>query len=432
MPVAYTTTYWKIKEMTAPIKLIQGGQGAGKNIAMALILEEEADCNERKVVTIMTDTYSNLKDGAISDFEFIFNEWGLNFNDYFNKQDMTCYLNNSKIQFRHLDNNKPDKGKGPRRHILYINEGNRVGYEAVKHYIARSKEVYVDFNPDFEFWAHTELETREDCQKIIVTYEDNEMCPDNEVRYIESRRHLVEWFKVYGKGLTGTYSERRMYQFNTIDSIPDTALQRGIRIPNGMDFGQSPDPTIEIDMFLDGVDLYLKELFCENNLMPEKIKGAERDSIVDYKDRIVLKEVRAKFPTEYFKHDDDYYLGYDKEKFKDITLTPEAKAIKEEIQRIKKHRVIGDSAGKNELRDMKKHGYNVRGVKKVKNSVADGIKRMQSYNLYVVGDSPNLLAGFKSWMRKIDENGKIIPEPDGHEPDGLAAARYVMLAKAIW
>lgn len=347
---------------------------------MAIILSDRQDCRK---IGILTDTYDNLKDGTISDFEFIFKEWGLNFYDYYNKQEKTCTWGNTKIHFRYVDNNKPDKGKGPRWDVLYINEGNRVGWEAVKHYIARSKEVYVDFNPDYEFWAHTELEPRDDCEKIIVTYKDNEMCPENEVRYIESRRHLTQWFRVYGEGKTGTYSERRIYSFEIVDEVPKHAK----RLPSGMDFGQSPDPTCLIDVFLDQVDLYLDEVFSVNNLMPEKIEGAERMSIVDK-----LEEV-----------------GHDKN-----WLT------------------IGDSSGKTELIDMNKHGYNTRGVKKKSGSISTGIKRMKSYNIKVTKRSLKIIEGMQSWFWKIDHNGKIIPEPDGHEPDELAAARYVMLAKALW
>lgn len=425
MPVALTTTYYKIKELKKPIRLLQGGQGAGKNVAMAIILSES---QEARRIAILTNTYDNLKDGAISDFEFIFREWGLNFNDYYNKQDKVCYWGNSKIHFRYVDNNKPDKGKGPRWDILYINEGNRVGWEAVKHYIARSKEVYVDFNPDFEFWAHTELEPREDCEKIIVTYLDNEMCPENEVRYIESKRNDVEWFKVYGKGETGTYSERRVYKFELVEfsSIPATAK----RLPNGMDFGQSPDPTCEVALYLDGADLYLDEIFCENNLMAEKINGAQRDSIVDFMDRILMKEVKTNFPMEYFTKPDEYYYGYDKTAV--VNDTPHDKLIKAEIHRLKHHKRFGDSSGKTELLDLRKHKYNALGVKKGTGSVILGMKRLQGYNLKVTTRSPNIQSGMESWMRKIDHNGKIIPEPDGHEPDCLAAARYVMLAKDFW
>lgn len=426
--IAYTTTYHKIKEMTKPIKLVQGGQSGGKNMAMAILLSERAEDEEifRNTITIMTDTYGNLKDGAISDFETVFTNWGLNFYDYYNKQDKVLTWFGVKIQFRYLDDNKPDKGKGARRGILYINEGNRVGWEAVKHYIARSKEVYVDFNPDYEFWAHTELECREDCEKIIVTYLDNEMCPENEVRYIESKRGDEEWFKVYGKGETGTYSERRVYKFEMVEhtDIPKTAR----RLPNGMDFGQSPDPSCEVALFLDGADLYIDEIFCENNLMAEKVKGAERDSIVDFMDRITLKEVKTSIPSEHFTRSDEYYLGYETAE----NDSPQDKAIKAEIYRLKHHKRIGDSSGKAELMDLRKHKYNALGVKKGEGSVILGMKRLQGYNLKVTHRSPNVKSGMESWMRKIDHNGKIIPEPQGHEPDCLAAARYVMLAKEFW
>lgn len=335
------------------------------------------------IITVMTDTYDNLKDGIITDYERIFEWSGLDFNDYYNKQDKVFKWGKSKMQFRYLADHKQQAGKSKRRDILYINEANKIGYAAVEPFIARSKEIYADFNPDFEFWAHSELEIRDDCEKIVVTYLHNELCPDNEVRYIESRRHLTEWFRVYGEGLTGTYSERRVYIFEMADEVPEEAK----RLPSGMDFGQSPDPTCLVDMYLDGVDLYLDEVFQENNLMPEKIKGAERMSIVDKMD--VLK-----FPKHW--------------------------------------QIIGDSSGKTELLDLVKHGYNARGVKKGTGSQILGMKRLQSYNLKVTRRSKNIKSAMEGWLRKIDHNGKIIPEPDGHEPDTLAAARYVALAKALW
>ncbi len=386
MPVAYTTTYHKINEMKAPIKVVQGGQGAGKNIAIALTIIERAETEDIRTVTILTDTYPNLKDGAISDFEFIFREWGMDFYEYFNKQNMTCTWFDTKIQFRHADNNKPQKGKGPRRDILYINEGNRLGWSGVEHYIARSKEVYVDHNPDMEYWAMTELETRDDCEKIIVTYLDNEMCPENEVRYIESRRHKTEWFRVYGLGLTGTYSERRIYAFEVVDEIPENA----IRIPNGLDFGKSPDPAVMQRHWigLDGISFYINEGFCENNLLPEKIEGTDRMSIVDKM---------------------------------------------EEVEKNKNHLNIGDSSGKTEILDLRKHGFNVRGVKKGPGSVLLGMKRLGSYDIKIVKTATRTIHKFSNWLYDVDHNGKILPQPPkAHEPDEIAASRYVATSRPLW
>ncbi len=83
-------------------------------------------------------------------------------------------------------------------------------------------------------------------------------------------------------------------------------------------------------------------------------------------------------------------------------------------------------------KDLRKHGYNARGVKMGPGSIVLGMKRLQSYNLKVTRKSINIKTAMESWMRKLDHNGKIILEPDGYEPDTLAAARYIMLAKAAW
>ena len=164
--------------------------------------------------------------------------------------------------------------------------------------------------------AHTEVPKLTDkkgnsiSEQIIVTYIDNEMCPESERDFIESRKNNIEWFRVYGLGQTGFYSERRIYNYQFCNSIPDDA----IRINSGMDFGVSPDPTILIDIWLKDNALYIDEVFCMNNLMPEKIKGAERMAIVDQ--------------MEIIKHS-------------------------------KGQLIIADSSGRTEIDDLKKYGYKV-------------------------------------------------------------------------
>ena len=66
--IYHISTYHKIKQIKAKIKVIQGGQGAGKNVSIAQILMEKAN-EKKRLITVMTDTYDNLKDGAIKDFK---------------------------------------------------------------------------------------------------------------------------------------------------------------------------------------------------------------------------------------------------------------------------------------------------------------------------------------------------------------------------
>jgi len=378
------STYYKIKAVKAKIKVIQGGQGAGKNVSIAQILMEKA-LEKKRLITIMTDTYDNLKDGAISDFKNQFYEFGLDWDLAYNKTDKDLKLGQTVIQFRYISDTKKSAGKSKRRDILYINEGNKIGWEVASTYIGRThEEVYIDYNPDFEFWAHTEVPKLKDKQgnsiseQIIVTYIDNEKCPESEVNYIESRRDNEEWFRVYGLGQTGYYSERRIYKYQFIKDIPDTAM----RISSGMDFGVSPDPTILIDVWKKENNLYVDERFCMNNLMPEKIQGAERMAIVDQMD--IVNHQKGQL-------------------------------------------IIADSAGATEIRDLEKHNYNVRGVKKGAGSQIAGINKLRGYNIFLTERSINMKKGIEKWFFKLDKNGKIVPEPEGHEPDGLAALRYVIM-----
>lgn len=379
-----TTTFKKIYSLTKKIKVIQGGQAAGKNYAIAQILLSKA-IEKPRIITVMTDTYDNLKDGSIQDFKHIFEEVGLNWDKLFNKSSHDIFLYGSQIQFRYISDIKSDAGKSKRRDILYINEANKIGWQVASTYIGRThEEVYIDYNPDAEFWAHTEVPKLKDeagnpiSEQIVVTYKDNEKCPDSEKNFIESRRDNIEWFRVYGLGQTGYYSERRIYKYKFIDQIPTNAQ----RIPSGMDFGVSPDPTILIDVWKSNNCIYVDEVFCLNNLMPEKIQGAERMAIVDQMD--------------FVKHS-------------------------------KGQQIIADSAGAVEIRDLRKYGYEIKGVKKNPGSVIAGVNKLRGYDIYLTERSVNIKNGIEKWFWKVDINGKIIPEPDGHEPDGLAALRYVIM-----
>lgn len=379
-----TSTYYKIRAIKSKIKVIQGGQGAGKNISIAQILLE--DCKRDKdITTVVSDTYDNLKDGAISDFKFLYEAAGLDWDKDFNKTDHDLKHCGGVIQFRYISDVKKHAGKSKRRGKLYINEANKIGWDVASTYIGRThSDVYIDYNPDFEFWAHTQVPKLKDkkgnslSEQIIVTYLDNEMCPEAEVDFIESRRDNEEWFRVYGLGLTGYYSERRIYKYKFCLEIPANA----IRIQSGMDFGVSPDPTILIDVYKRENCLYVDEIFCMNNLMPEKIQGAERLAIVDKLELVNHKKGQL---------------------------------------------IIADSAGATEIRDIRKHGYSIRGVKKQPGSQIIGINKLRGYDLFITERSTNLKKGIESWFFKVDANGLVIPEPDGHEPDGLAALRYVVM-----
>jgi phage terminase large subunit len=202
----HVNTYHKIKSITKKIKLIQGGLGAGKSVSIAQILIEEG-LKERQLITVITYNQNYLKDGAVTDFRIMFEAEGLDWENAYSKARMDLTVGESTIQFRSILGKKENTSKYKKQDILYINDGDRLCWEDASDYVKRTRgDVYIDYNPVFAFWAHTEIPKLRDEQgetmheQIIATYLDNDMLPQGEVDFLESRRGNSEWFKVYGLG----------------------------------------------------------------------------------------------------------------------------------------------------------------------------------------------------------------------------------------
>lgn len=443
-----TTAINKIRAMKARKKVIQGSTSAGKTYGIIPELIDRAIKEPKLKITVVAETLPAVKDGCKDIFQEVMvntNRW---IQDHWigNPMEYT-FSSGSRMQFKSFDSVGKAKAAG-KRDILFLNEGNHIPYPIADALMTRSKETYIDFNADEEFWAHTEVLTEPNSEFLKLTYLDNEALPkeileellikkskafhdinitEEEGLYHESNiksHHWANWWRVYGEGKVGTFSERRIYNYNIVDEIPECAK----RIPSGLDFGQSPDPSTMIDAYIDGVELYLDEIFCENNLMPEKIKGAERDSIVDRIGDHAIQYAKNELKVDDLPGPREYYLGFDNG-YKPNEIDNKAKSKVNEYKNLLR---IGDSSGKVELTDLRNHGYNVRGVKKGPRSQYRGIKLLRGYSINVTKRSTNLIEGFKKWSWKVDPNGKIIPEPEGHEPDGLAAARYIVMGKALW
>ena len=383
--IELTTAYSKINSLDKKIRIIQGGQGASKtySVLQTIIIEaiyRLSDENAKNYkATVVTETYPMLQDGVIADTKAIMDSLDFNFTAFFNEQRKNLVIGKTTIQFRNVDNKDFHKAKGVRRNLLYINEANRVAWSSIEQLLTRTTDVvYIDYNPDREFWVHEKLMKREDADFLILTYKDNELLDDGERKEIELRRDNKEWWQVYGEGQLGTYSDRRIIDYNFIDKIPDNAK----RMPSGMDFGQSPDQTILVNTWVRGAELYADVVFAENNLQAQTISGSERMSIADK-----LREV-----------------GFQKGWI-----------------------IIADSADLVAINDLRNNGFLVYGVKKGTGSQKDGLVALKSYKLYITERSKALKDASEQWFWKEDHNGKIIPEPDGHEPDAIAALRYAVM-----
>ena len=155
-----TTTLEKTKALFDDeryrIIIEQGGTSAGKTIAILWVLLDYAILNPGKVISIVSDTFPNLRKGAMRDFLDICRETSILEIATWNKAESTLTLpNDTIIEFFSTD---MMGALGARRDVLYINEANRITWETFSQLEVRTRhKIIIDFNPVNEFWAHREL-----------------------------------------------------------------------------------------------------------------------------------------------------------------------------------------------------------------------------------------------------------------------------------
>jgi len=147
-----TTALSKIAQLSKPVRVVQGGQGAGKTIGIEMIIQNHAQHNPNKEITIIQAELSKLKKTAMRDFEKIMRSFGMWERSRWNKTESTyTFPNNSYVEFIGLDN--ADVGKGFRRDVVYFNELNKGGItlDTFIQFSSRAAVTYADFNPDKKF-----------------------------------------------------------------------------------------------------------------------------------------------------------------------------------------------------------------------------------------------------------------------------------------
>lgn len=365
----YTTAIKKLRKLKKRIKIVQGGTSAGKTFGILPILIDRACKNEFLEISVVSESVPHLRRGALKDFEKIMRSTGRWIEGSFNKSLLKYnFANGSFIEFFSVD--QPDKLRGARRNILYINECNNVNFEAYQQLSIRtSSEVWLDFNPTCEFWAHTELLEDIDSEHIIVTYKDNEALPLSIVQEIEKAKeksktsaYWANWWQVYGLGLIGSLEGVIFDNWKQIDKIPSEARLIGI----GLDFGYTNDPTAIIEVYK----------WNDKRILNE----------VCYRTGMVNSDIAKILPRNTF--------------------------------------VYADSAEPKSIEEIRRTGVNILSVKKGADSIMFGISTMQTQEYLVTSSSLNLIKEFRYYTWQVDKNGVKINKPIDNYNHAIDAVRY--------
>ena len=165
-------TYYHVRNSKKRIQVHQGGTRSGKTYSILQSLIELCHKNSGLVVTICRKTFPALRATAMRDFfEILENEDAYNV-ELHNKSEGTYQLWGNLVEFISVD--QPQKVRGRKRDVLFINEANEITLEDWRQLILRTTgRIIVDFNPSDEFHWLYDLPNRDDCDFFKTTYKDN-------------------------------------------------------------------------------------------------------------------------------------------------------------------------------------------------------------------------------------------------------------------
>lgn len=351
------------------ITVEQGGSRSGKtyNILIWIIFYYSTH-NEGKIVTVCRKTFPSLRASVLRDFLEILKNAEVYDERYHNKTNNEYELNGNLIEFISLD--QPQKIRGRKRDLLYINEANELYWEDWQQLIFRTTDkVIIDYNPSDAFhWIYDKVIPRDDCEFFQTTYKDNPFLDQSIVNEIERLQFTDEdYWRIYGLGERGT-SRATIFRFNIAEEV------KGKFISYGLDFGFTNDPSSLVKVYKDGQDLYIQEMLYHTNQTNQ-----------DLSDR-----------------------------FNELGIN-------------KYDEIFGDSAEPKSIEELHRMKWNIKPTAKGADSIMAGIDMLKRHNIHVTKSSLNLIKELQNYKWQEDKNGNLLNRPIDTYNHAIDALRY-----AVW
>jgi phage terminase large subunit len=350
----------------------QGGTRSGKtyNILLWLIFYY-TERNTDKTITICRKSFPSLRASVMRDFFDILRNHDLYREEFHNKSSHEYHLNGNLVEFISLD--QPQKIRGRKRNLLYINEGNELFYEDWQQLVFRTDgRIIIDYNPSESFhWIYDKVVPRDDCDFYQTTYRDNPFLDKSIVDEIERLRDTDEdYWRIYGLGERGM-SRATIFQFGTSE-IPQEAKL----ISYGLDFGYTNDPSALVAVYQHGDNLYLDELLYRTGM-------TNRDL-----------------------HHHLQSLGLDR-----------------------RDEIFADSAEPKSIEELHRFGWNIKPTAKGQDSINAGIDILKRHKIFATSRSNNLIKELQNYKWTEDKNGNLLNKPIDVMNHALDASRYAVYNK---
>jgi phage terminase large subunit len=376
MEFIVTTALKKLLRLKKRIKVVRGGTSASKTFSILPILIDRAIKTPDLEISVVSESIPHLRRGALKDFLKIMMALGRYNDNQFNKSTLKyTFVNGSYIEFFSVD--QPDKLRGARRNVLYVNECNNVDFDSYYQLAIRtSGEIWLDYNPSSLFWVDRELLTQDDVDFITLTYLDNEALSETIVKEIESAKEKAKtssywenWWQVYGLGQTGSLEGVCIPEWQEINLPTEARL-----LCYGMDWGYSNDPTSLIAMY-------------------------------KYNDAYIFDELI-------------YQKGLLNSDISDLLKTNGVNDI-----------VYADSAEPKSIAELNSYGHNVLPVSKGRDSIVYGLNLINQNKVYVTSRSKNLINELQNYIWMVDKQGNKLNKPIDAYNHAIDAMRYAMTSQ---
>ena len=349
----------------------QGGSSSGKTYSIMQVLFIKATTESKQVITVVGQDIPNLKSGALRDASDIWDK-STSIQAYtidYNKSDRIYHFKNgSIIEFKsYMDYQGAKAGK---RDYLFINEANGISFEVYNELALRTrKQIYIDYNPNAEFWVHEFLIGKPDVKLIISDHRHNPFLSDKVRGKIEGLKDIdLDLWRVYARGMTGKIEGLIFRNWNVVKEIPQDAQF----IAAGMDWGFTNDPSTLVELYKYNSELWVNELMYEYGLTNQDIANKLTD------------------------------IGFNRQK-----------------------QIIADSAEPKSIEELRRLGFNVVPARKGPDSIRTGIDILKRQPINVTHNSTNIKKELMNY--KWSEKDKSVPiDAFNHTIDPL---RYIGLNK---
>ena len=370
--------------MKARKRVVQGSTSSGKTYGIIPIEIDFAIKHPKTLTTFVAESIPAVKRGCVRIFKDVMEDTGRwNDNFWLGSPMQYTFSNGSIIEFTSFPTIGAAKAAG-KRDRLFINEANHIPYLIADTLITRSKSIWLDFNPDNEFWAHTETLTETNSELLVLTYHDNEACPPETVEELNTKMtkafynpggdwdseenikngYWANWCRVYVRGEIGNLEGVVFNNWEIVKGIPKEARLLGY----GLDFGYTNDPTAIVEVY-------------------------------KYNDKRIVNEIL-------------YQKG--------LTNAQISKRIPN-----KRIMLYCDSAEPKSIKELRLLGLNSKGATKGQGSVNHGIDLMQEQNYLVTEHSTNLINELRHYVwAKDKQTNEPLNDPIDDYNHAIDALRY--------